>query len=106
MAAMKLYLINLDRRPDRLAAMSIEVQIAGPDGTKTMTAKASEALGDPASIVLMARDQLAAEGVKFKAGDILSLGSFLPATKPAAGETVSVRYMIKEKPDVVSVRFQ
>lgn len=91
---------------DGLAGMTVEVDLTEPGGMTTRTVSARQALGDPASLVLTARDLLAAEGVSLKAGDILSLGSFWPATKVRAGDTVTVRYNILSRPDAISAHFQ
>ncbi|MDB5439873.1 MAG: fumarylacetoacetate hydrolase [Caulobacteraceae bacterium] len=91
---------------DSLAGMTVEVDVVGAEGATIQTISARDALGDPASLALVARDLLREEGVSLKAGDILSLGSLRPASKVKAGDAVTVRYHILRTPDAISVRFQ
>jgi 2-keto-4-pentenoate hydratase len=49
-------------------------------------------LGQPLNAVRWLADDLARSGVRLKAGDLLSLGSFTAPLTPQAGETVRVRY--------------
>ena len=49
-------------------------------------------LGHPLNAVRWLAEDLARSGVRLKAGDLLSLGSFVAPLTPQAGETVRVRY--------------
>lgn len=90
----------------RLGALTVDAEQAGPSGTQTRSAVGRESLGDPVDIVLAARDMALEEGKRLKAGDVISLGTFIPATPVKAGEKVTVRYHIFDKPDVISVQFR
>jgi 2-oxo-hept-3-ene-1,7-dioate hydratase len=101
--------IPLPQTPEafaKLAAMTVEAEVTGPDGVQRRSAKATENLGDPVDVVLQARDALVARGGAFKAGDVISLGSLLPATPIRAGETVTARWTVLGAPDVLTVRFR
>jgi 2-keto-4-pentenoate hydratase len=91
---------------DALAALTVEAEVVGPTGTSSRSAVARESLGDPVEVVLAARDLLRDEGLSLKAGDIISLGSLIPATPVKAGETVTVRYKVLTGTDVITARFE
>ena len=91
---------------DALAAMTVEAEQTGPAGSQTRRAVVRESLGDPVEVVLAARDLLREEGVRLKAGDIISLGSLIPATPVKAGETVTVRYKVLSGTDTIAAVFQ
>lgn len=70
------------------------LQITATDQTGAVMARGSGAmaLGHPLNAVLWLVNDLNAAGIRLKAGDLLSLGSFSPLTAPKAGQTVVVRY--------------
>jgi 2-keto-4-pentenoate hydratase len=49
-------------------------------------------LGNPLNSVIWLAEDLAKSGKRLKAGDLVSVGSFTPLTRPKAGQTISVRY--------------
>jgi 2-keto-4-pentenoate hydratase len=49
-------------------------------------------LGNPLNSVIWLAEELAKSGKRLKAGDLVSVGSFTPLTRPKAGQTISVRY--------------
>lgn len=71
-----------------------KLQITATDQTGAVLALGSGAmaLGHPLNAVLWLATELNAAGIRLKAGDLLSLGSFSPLTAPKAGQTVVVRY--------------
>lgn len=70
------------------------VKITATDETGAVLAQGSGAmaLGHPLNAVLWLVKDLNAAGIRVKAGDVLSLGSFSPLTPPKPGQTVTVRY--------------
>jgi 2-keto-4-pentenoate hydratase len=76
-----------------LAALA-EVKITATDETGAVLAQGTGAmaLGHPLNAVLWLVKDLNAAGIRVKAGDVLSLGSFSPLTPPKPGQTVTVRY--------------
>lgn len=77
-----------------LAELSVTTLIQRPDGTSEAGAKIADTLGDPLQILLDARDLLRSEGIRLKAGDIVSLGTITPPHAPVAGEVFTVRYKV------------
>lgn len=71
-----------------------EVKITATDETGAVLAQGTGAmaLGHPLNAVLWLVKGLNAAGMRVKAGDVLSLGSFSPLTPPKPGQTVTVRY--------------
>ncbi len=70
------------------ALASMEVVVTDGDGGEIARAPGRAVLGHPLNAVLWLRD----DGVRFKAGDLVSVGSFGPPLKPAAGLAVTVTY--------------
>lgn len=70
------------------------LRIIATDRTGAVLAQGTGAmaLGHPLYAVLWLVKDLNAAGIRLKAGDVLSLGSFSPPTAPKAGQTVVVRY--------------
>lgn len=71
-----------------------EMRIVATDQTGAVLAQGNGAmaLGHPLNTVLWLAQDLNAAGVRLKAGDLLSLGSFSPLAAPKPGQTVTVRY--------------
>ena len=87
-----------------LAGMT--VRVTDQDGKDLASAKGSAILGNPLNAVLWLAQDLERSGVKLKAGDILSLGSFTPPLPPRAGLAVTVRYEGLPGNPQVAVRFR
>ncbi len=85
--------IPLSDNAATLAALA-EVKITATDEAGAVLAQGTGAmaLGHPLNAVLWLVKDLNAAGIRVKAGDVLSLGSFSPLTLPKPGQTVTVRY--------------
>jgi len=70
------------------------MQVVVTDGTGQLIARGEgrAIMGHPLNAVRWLAEDLARSGVRLKAGDLLSLGSFTAPLTPQAGETVRVRY--------------
>ena len=88
-----------------LTNLSAELAVEGPFGPKRGEGRAVNTLADPLEIVLFARDALAREGGRLKAGDLISLGTLMPPHAPRPGETIRVRYRVLAQPSEISVSF-
>jgi 2-keto-4-pentenoate hydratase len=88
----------------RLAAM--QVSMTDQEGRELANAKGTAILGHPLNAVLWLLRDLENSGVRLKAGDLLSLGSFGAPMVPRPGLTVTVRYKGLPGNPHVSVRFQ
>jgi 2-keto-4-pentenoate hydratase len=75
-------------------------------GQEVASAKGSAILDHPLNAVLWLVQDLARSGVKLKAGDVLSLGSFTAPQRPRPGLAVTVRYLGLPGDPAVSVRFR
>ncbi|MTH76853.1 2-keto-4-pentenoate hydratase [Paracoccus aestuariivivens] len=89
-----------DLSPDVLAQM--QVSVSDESGQKLANAPGAAVLGNPLNAVLWLRDS----GVRFKQGDLVSVGSFGPLLVPKAGQTVTVRYTGLPKDPTISVSFE
>lgn len=71
-----------------------KLQITATDQSGAVLAQGTGvmALGHPLNAVLWLVKDLNTAGIRLKAGDLLSLGSFSPLATPKAGQTVVVRY--------------
>lgn len=71
-----------------------DLRITALDQTGAVLAQGTGAmaLGHPLNAVLWLVNDLNAAGIRLKAGDLLSLGSFSPLATPKAGQTVTLRY--------------
>jgi 2-keto-4-pentenoate hydratase len=88
-----------------LSGLSVEAVVAAPGGTHKDSAKALESLGDPVEIALVARDLLREEGIRLKAGDVISIGTLTPPHPPVAGEIFTVRYRVGHRTSEIRARF-
>lgn len=70
------------------------MKVVATDGAGQVIARGEgrAVLGHPLNAVRWLAEDLARSGVRLKAGDLLSLGSFTAPLTPQAGETVRVRY--------------
>lgn len=89
---------------ERLAKM--RVRVTDQAGKELASAPGSAILGHPLNAVLWLVRDLERSGIKLKAGDVLSLGSFTPPMPPHAGLAVTVRYEGLPGNPRVSVRFR
>lgn len=89
---------------ERLAAM--QVRMTDGQGKELARARGAEILGHPLNAVLWLAQDLERSGVRLKAGDLLSLGSFTAPMPPRPGLTVTVRYEGLPGNPRVSVRFR
>ena len=91
---------------DALARMSVVVRDTA-DADKELARGAGTAILDhPLNAVIWLAQDLARDGGKLKAGDLLSLGSFTPLMPPKPGMAITVSYEgLPGMPDV-SVRFR
>lgn len=85
---------------DALGTMTVTV--TDQDGAQIATAPGKAILGHPLNAVLWLRDS----GVAFKAGDVISLGSFGPPLVPKPGLTAIVTYRGLPDDPSVSVTFE
>ena len=88
-----------------LRDMTVKMSISDGKGVTTSSARAIETLGDPLAAVLFAKNALNSEGRRLKEGDLISIGTILPARPPRAGETVQLSYQVLDKPSALTVTF-
>jgi len=89
---------------DALAAM--KVVVTGADGAEMASGKGAAILGHPLNAVQWLAQDLERSGIRLKAGDLLSLGSFTAPMPPRPGLVVTVRYEGLPGNPAVSVRFK
>jgi 2-keto-4-pentenoate hydratase len=85
--------VPLPATPETLKALET-VRVVARDETGATVAESTGAavLGHPMNVVLWLVENLKAEGITLKAGDLLSLGSFSPLSPPKSGQSFTVRY--------------
>jgi 2-oxo-hept-3-ene-1,7-dioate hydratase len=88
-----------------LTNLSAELTVEGAAGLERAEGKALTNLGDPLQIVLFAKDALLREGGRLKAGDLISLGTLMPARTPRAGDRMRVRYRVLAEPSEILISF-
>jgi 2-keto-4-pentenoate hydratase len=89
-----------------LSQLTADVTVEGAaEGMLHAHGVARETLGDPLEILLAARDGLKKEGVKLKAGDLISIGTITPPRPVKAGETLIIRYTVAPSTADISVTF-
>ena len=88
----------------RLASM--RVRVSDQEGRELASANGTAILGHPLDAVLWLARDLERSGIKLKAGDLLSLGSFTAPMPPRAGLAVTVHYEGLPGNPRVSVRFR
>lgn len=88
---------------DRLADMTV---VLSEDGKELARGPGAAIMGHPLNAALWLARALERNGIRLKAGDLLSLGSFLPLQPPRSGTTASVQYLGLPGDPSVSVRFR
>lgn len=95
--------IPADRSEAFLASLAaMQVVVTDGDGQELARAPGAAILGHPLNAVLWLRDS----GVEFKAGDLVSLGSFGPLLPPKPGLKATVTYEGLADSPTVSVSFE
>jgi 2-keto-4-pentenoate hydratase len=89
---------------EALAAM--KVTVSDRNGAPLAAGTGSAILGHPLNAVRWLVDDLAKSGVRLRAGDLLSLGSFAAPVTPVPGQVVRVRYEGLPGNPQVSVTFK
>ncbi len=84
----------------------MHVVVTDQDGREIAKGTGAAILGHPLNAVLWLVEDLRKSGIRLKAGDVLSLGSFTPLLPPRAGTTIRVRYLGLPGDPEVSVRFK
>lgn len=85
--------------PERIARIrGVRVRLHGGTPRRLLAEGSARALGDPLGVVLWLRDALAAEGLRPRRGDLLSLGSLLPPRPARPGRVLEARYEIPGAP--------
>lgn len=87
----------------RLAGM--RVRLTDQEGRELGSATGAAILGHPLNAVLWLAQDLENSGVRLKAGDVLSLGSFTAPTPPRPGLTLTAHYEGLPGNPKVTVRF-
>lgn len=99
--------VPLAATPETMKLLA-ETKIVATDASGATLAESTGAatLGNPLNAVVWLIQDLAANGRKLSAGDLISVGSFSPLTPPKAGQAVTVRYEGFAGTPKVSVRFE
>ncbi len=85
--------IDATATPDMVAALAqMTVVMRDQDGKELAKGPGAGILDQPLNAVIWLAQDLAKAGIKLRAGDLLSLGSFSPLLPPKAGTKVSVSY--------------
>lgn len=93
--------------PEFAAALAaMRVVVADQKGAEIARGSGAAILDHPLNAVLWLAQELARSGIKLKAGDLLSLGSFTAPMQPRPGLSVTVRYEGLPGNPQVSVRFR
>ena len=93
--------------PEFAAALAaMRVVVADQKGAEIASGRGAAILDHPLNAVLWLAQELDRSGVKLKAGDILSLGSFTAPLQPWPGLAVTVRYEGLPGNPSVSVQFK
>lgn len=93
--------------PEFAAALaSMRVVVTDQGGKELASGKGAAILDHPLNAVLWLARDLEKSGIRLKAGDLLSLGSFTPPLPPRPGLAVTVRYEGLPGNPAVSVRFR
>jgi 2-keto-4-pentenoate hydratase len=84
------------------------LQILDEKGTPVAEGKGSSLLGDPLSVVVWLKDSLAAQGMKLKKGDLLSLGTITKPMPAKPGTVIKAKYigLDPKGPVEISVSFK
>lgn len=93
--------------PEMVAALAqMKVVMRDQDGKELAKGSGAGILDQPLNAVIWLAQDLAKGGVKLRAGDLLSLGSFSPLLPPKAGTRVTVSYEGLPGNPTVSVAFK
>lgn len=96
-----------DATPEMVAALAqMKVVMRDQDGKELAKGSGAGILDQPLNAVIWLAQDLAKGGVKLRAGDLLSLGSFSPLLPPKAGTRVTVSYEGLPGNPTVSVAFK
>ncbi|RVU20191.1 2-keto-4-pentenoate hydratase [Methylobacterium oryzihabitans] len=86
---------------------TMQITFVDDTGKEHARSPGSAVLGHPLAVVAWLARDLKASGIRLKAGDVISLGSFSPFVPPQAGRTMTARYEGLPGGDgQVSVRFR
>jgi len=88
---------------DSLASMTV---VLSEDGKELARGPGSAIMGHPLNSAIWLARALERDGVRLKAGDVLSLGSFLPLQPPRPGTSVTVQYIGLPGDPSVGARFR
>jgi len=88
---------------DSLGSMTV---VLLEDGRELARGPGSAIMGHPLNSAMWIAQDLARSGIRLKAGDLLSLGTFLPFQPPKPGTTATVRYLGLPGDPSVSVTFR
>jgi 2-keto-4-pentenoate hydratase len=88
---------------ESLATMTV---VLLEDGRELAKGPGSAIMDNPLNAAMWLARDLERNGIRLKAGDVLSLGSFLPAQPPKPGTTGAVRYIGLPGDPAVTVRFK
>ena len=90
------------------AARLARMTVAFGDGTRELAREQGSALmGHPLNVIPWLVEDMAREGLRLRAGDIVSLGGFAPSVPAQPGRTYTLRYEgLGPAPVAVSVRFR
>jgi len=88
---------------DSLANMTV---VLSEDGKELARGPGAAIMGHPLNSAIWLARALERHGVRLKAGDVLSLGSFLPLQPPRPGTSATVQYIGLPGNPSVSVRFR
>ena len=92
-----------DEFVDSLASMTV---VLIEDGKELARGPGSAVMGHPLNSAMWLAHDLERSGLRVKAGDLLSLGTFLPFQPPQPGTTATVRYLGLPGDPEVTVRFE
>lgn len=99
--------IDAAATPDMVAALAqMTVVMRDQDGKELAKGSGAGILDQPLNAVIWLAQDLAKAGIKLRAGDLLSLGSFSPLLPPKAGTKVTVSYEGLPGTPSVSVGFK
>jgi 2-keto-4-pentenoate hydratase len=89
-----------------IAAMGNMTVVLLADGRELARGPGTAIMGHPLNAAMWIAQDLDRSGIRLKAGDLLSLGTFLPPELPTAGTTATARYLGLPGDPSVSVSFK
>jgi 2-keto-4-pentenoate hydratase len=84
--------MRADRHAMLNALRDMKIRVTDDKGAALAEGRGSDLLGHPLQAVVWLAGALAAEGLKLKPGDLVSLGSFSPLLPPRSGSGILVTY--------------